>query len=166
MDDSWANNYFALDFQRSRFNRALTSVRLALDNYRHLVTTQHTFIHLRQRASDLLMVCTPGGSIFVSLPLKLVPGCASGSRNLAPHVSGQERGWFRLMESSFEALSSVDACQQFRLVSSSINYQKKTGEKIIHSYESILLMSKKYLISTECIYPYISHEEERGSNRF
>lgn len=120
-----------MDFQRSRFNRALTSVRLALDSYRHLVTTQHTFIHLRQRASDLLMVCTPGGSIFVSLPLKLVPGCASGSRNLAPHVSGQERGWFRLMESSFEALSSVDACRQFRLVSSSINYQKKTGEKII-----------------------------------
>lgn len=120
-----------MDFQRSRFNRALTSVRLALDSYRHLFTTQHTFIHLRQRASDLLMVCTPGGSIFVSLPLKLVPGCASGSRNLAPHVSGQERGWFRLMESSFEALSSVDACRQFRLVSSSINYQKKTGEKII-----------------------------------
>lgn len=120
-----------MDFQRSRFNRALTSVRLALDSYRHLVTTQHTFIHLRQRASDLLMVCTPGGSIFVSLPLKLVPGCASGSRNLAPHVSGQERGWFRLMESSFEALSSVDACQQFRLVSLSINYQKKSGEKII-----------------------------------
>lgn len=68
----------------------------------------------------------------MSLPLKLVPGCASGSRNLAPHVSGQERGWFRLMESSFEALSSVvDACRQFRLVSLSINYQKKSGEKII-----------------------------------